>query len=584
MNRNFMETSEKYMSIDEVIIELKKQINLLEVALAKVREDNGIWERIFKENVCGMVFSDVRGNELLKVNAQSLQVVCDWDITESERNEKELSHYRESLEELVKPRTDELERTNEQLRSEIMQKEAAEKELVKANQELINTLESISDSFIAVNRQWVITYVNKAMIEAREAKGLKSDFVGSDFWEIYKYGSKLINDTCLRVMEDREPRRLETYEPLKGNWAEVSIYSTDSGIALFSRNMDERKKMEKAVEEEHRRLYSLFNGFPGMISVQEENYKIRFANSRFQAKFGSCEGKMCYDVIAGLKSPCHDCITSTIFGSSLSQWKERRFENRIYEEYNQPYTDADGSRLIFKVLIDVTDRKDADQELARLDRLNMVGEMAAGIAHEVRNPLTTVHGFLQLLACKSDTKQYHEFYELMIGELDRANLIISDFLSLARDKSCDFKLVNITNIVRSLSPLLLADALNRNKEIKLELERVPDTQGNENELRQLLLNLTRNGFEAMQDGSNLTIQTFEIENYIILRVCDQGGGIDPMILENLGTPFLTTKEKGTGLGLAICQSIALRHNAVIHYQSNPTGTTVTVKFSVSNSS
>ena len=111
----------------------------------------------------------------------------------------------------------------------------------------------------------------------------------------------------------------------------------------------------------------------------------------------------------------------------------------------------------------------------------------------------------------------------MIEELDRANFIITDFLSLAKEKSSEFKLMNITKIVRSLSPLLSADALNQDKEIGLELEEVTDIQGNENEIRQLLLNLARNGLDAMQGGKTLTIQTFELENNIILRVHDQGG-------------------------------------------------------------
>jgi len=638
------------MSREEVISELKQKVIILEAALAEVREDNEIWDRIFAENYWGMVVTDVLNAQLLKVNPrfaemlgystqeligksiydvyspdyhqelpdifrhihesghyayksvfsrknggsfpvhidsyevlikeQRLRVVSIWDITESERKENELRQYREGLEELVKIRTNELERINDQLRKEILQKESVEDELAKANREMVNVLESIGDGFIAINRQWIITYVNKAMLEARKAKGLNTNFVGSNFWQIYMRGSKWINDACQKVMQDGQPRRLETYEPLKEQWSEISIYSTENGIALFSRNIDERKKIERAVEEEHRRLYSLFNGFPGLIYVQEENFKIRFGNSSFQDKFGPCEGKTCYEVIARLKSPCPDCVTSTVFGRSISLCKERFFENRIYEKYIQPFTDADGSRLIFKILIDITDRKNADRELARLDRLNMVGELAAGIAHEVRNPLTTVHGFLQLLASKDNTREYREFYELMIEELNRANSIITDFLSLASNKTSDFELVNISGIVRSLFPLLSADALNREKEISLELEEVPDIQGNINELRQLLLNLARNGLESMQNGRTLTIQTCKLENYIILRVRDQGGGIDPMILQKLGTPFFTTKEQGTGLGLAICQSIALRHKAVINYDSNPTGTTVTVKFAI----
>lgn len=219
-------------------------------------------------------------------------------------------------------------------------------------------------------------------------------------------------------------------------------------------------------------------------------------------------------------------------------------------------------------------------EFARSERLNMMGEMAAGVAHEVRNPLTTVRGFLQLLASKDSTKQYHYYYSLMIEELDRANLIIADFLNLVSDKSSKFKSINITKIVRSLSPLILADALNQDKEICLELEEVSDILGDENELRQLILNLVRNGFEAMPSRKILTIKTFSMEKDIILRICDQGGGIDPAILAKLGTPFLTTKERGTGLGLAISKSIAAHHNAEINFQSSSTGTIVTVKFAV----
>jgi len=84
----------------------------------------------------------------------------------------------------------------------------------------------------------------------------------------------------------------------------------------------------------------------------------------------------------------------------------------------------------------------------------------------------------------------------------------------------------------------------------------------------------------MQAGTVLTIRTYKFENYIMLKVCDQGGGVDSAILDKLGTPFLTTKERGTGLGIAICQSIAVRHKALIIFESEHTGTTVTVKFLV----
>ena len=516
------------------------------------------------------------------LNAKPLRVVSIWDITESELKEKELSQYRESLEELVKFRTDELEQTNRQLRSEIIQKEAAQKELAKVNQDMLNTLDSISDYFIAVNREWVITFTNKAMFDARQRNGIYDNMIGTNYWQTFKQGNKVITDACLNVMSSGQPTRFDAYACLLGHWVEVSIYPTESGISVFFRNINERREIEKAVEEEHHRLYSLFDNFPGLVYVQEGNYKIRFANGSFQSKFGPCIDQPCHEVIAGSALPCQDCMTPMIRRSNRTVWKEMVFHDRIYEVYSQPFIDADGSKLVFKVLIDVTDRKTADRELARLERLNMVGEMAAGIAHEVRNPLTTVRGFLQLLTAKDENQQNREFYDLMIGELDRANLIITDFLSLAKDRSSDFSSINITGIVKTLAPLLSADAFNQDKKIIFDLEEVSNIQGNENELRQLILNLARNGFDAMQSGKTLTIQTYQLGLHIIFRVCDQGEGFDQDILEKLGTPFLTTKEGGTGLGLAICQSIAGRHRASMSFESDLTGTSVTVKF-VANS-
>ncbi|TGE38405.1 PAS domain S-box protein [Desulfosporosinus fructosivorans] len=531
---------------------------------------------IRKDGSCFPVHTD---SYEVTVDARRLRIVSVWDITESELKEKELCQYRESLEELVRSRTRELEHSNEQLRMEIIQRKAAENELAITNQRIINTMESISDGFITINRQWIITFVNKAIVKVLVENGIHDNFIGTNFWEVYPHvNRKIIDDNCLKVMKEGQPKRFEAFVTQIGQWLEISISPTESGISIFSRNIDERKKIEKAVEEEHQRLYSLFHSFPGLIYVQEDNHNIRFANSNFQAKFGPYEGKPCYEVIVGLNTPCSDCLHRIDTKDFKSRWKEVVFDNRFYEVYAQPFTDADGSRLVFKVLLDITERKNADRELARLERLNMVGEMAAGIAHEVRNPLTTVRGFLQLLTTKENTKQYQEFYELMIEELDRANFIISDFLSLAHDKTFDFELTNISEMVRNLFPLLAADALNQDKEIILELEQVPDILGNINELRQLLLNITRNGLEAMPVGTILTIQTLRVEEDIILRVCDQGAGIDPVIFEKLGTPFMTTKDQGTGLGLAICQTIAVRHHAVISYESNSSGTTVTVKF------
>lgn len=248
--------------------------------------------------------------------------------------------------------------------------------------------------------------------------------------------------------------------------------------------------------------------------------------------------------------------------------------------FSVPYKSTDGNLHYKTIITDITERKMYEKELARLDRLNLVGEMAASIGHEVRNPMTTVRGFLQLYRGKEAFLQYKESFDIMIDELDRANSIITEFLSLAVNKTIDLKTENMNAILENIRPLIQADALMSDKNIIMQLEEIPELKLNEKEIRQLILNLVRNGLEAMTRGGSLTIRTFSDTNGVNLSVQDQGKGIETHVMEKLGIPFFTTKDNGTGLGLAVCYSIAARHNAQIRIETSPFGTTFVVSFKV----
>ncbi|EIW20228.1 MULTISPECIES: HAMP domain-containing histidine kinase [Pelosinus] len=223
-------------------------------------------------------------------------------------------------------------------------------------------------------------------------------------------------------------------------------------------------------------------------------------------------------------------------------------------------------------------QKEIEKQIARLDRLNIIGEMAAGIAHEVRNPMTTVRGFLQMLAKKEHDSPNFSFYGLMIEELDRANSIISEFLSLAKNKAVNLEYANLNHIIEAIIPLIEADARISNKSIVLELSEIPELLIDEKEIRQVILNMVRNGLEAMDEKGEVRVRTYCEENAVVMAIADQGSGIKVEILENIGIPFQTTKENGTGLGLPVCYSIAARHNAKISVKTGDDGTEFFVKF------
>lgn len=241
---------------------------------------------------------------------------------------------------------------------------------------------------------------------------------------------------------------------------------------------------------------------------------------------------------------------------------------------------SDNGEIIGVVMVfrDITESKRLEEQMTRLDKLGLVGQMAAGIAHELRNPMTTVRGFLQLLKINGEFAKYADYFEVMISELDRANSIISGFLSLAKERSREVKEENLNRIIKSIAPLIQAEAIMENKFVQLELENIPNLALSENDIRQLILNLVRNGLDASASGNGITVRTFKEDSHIVLAVEDQGNGIEPQILEKLGTPFLTTKESGNGLGLVICYKVAEDHGASIKVDTGSTGTTFSVWF------
>ncbi|WP_346354736.1 ATP-binding protein [Azotosporobacter soli] len=239
-----------------------------------------------------------------------------------------------------------------------------------------------------------------------------------------------------------------------------------------------------------------------------------------------------------------------------------------------PIYDAKGELIALEGIIrDITERKRLEQLT-----LNVVGSMAVTVAHEIRNPMTTVRGYLQVLEKKDKYQEDKQKFSLMIEEIDRANAIIQEYLSLSQEKAARLEPCSLNHIVKTLFPLIQVNSINAKTTVSLDLATIPDLFLDKNEMRQLLLNIVRNGIEAMSSGGNLLIRTYQEDNKTVLAISDQGDGIPPQVLERLGTPFTTTKDSGTGLGIPICYQIAQRHNAKIVVDTSKAGTTFKLYF------
>lgn len=258
-------------------------------------------------------------------------------------------------------------------------------------------------------------------------------------------------------------------------------------------------------------------------------------------------------------------------------------DSRIYKVYSAPLQHKN-PRLqggVVLIIQDMTDEEKLRVELDHVERLSLVGQMAAGITHEIRNPMAVVRGFLQLMREKSP-EELNSYYQIVMEELDRANSIINDFLSLAQSRISDKEKVLLQHIIEEITPLLWADANLRGQSVELKLSSsVQELELNVREIKQVILNLARNGMEAMGPKGVLTIETHTTNDKVELRVRDRGVGMSESQREKLFIPFFTTKSQGTGLGLSLCLSIVERHNGKIIVDSvEGEGTVFTISFPI----
>ncbi|MBP2635596.1 MAG: integral rane sensor signal transduction histidine kinase [Firmicutes bacterium] len=227
------------------------------------------------------------------------------------------------------------------------------------------------------------------------------------------------------------------------------------------------------------------------------------------------------------------------------------------------------------------EREKIFHNLEKVNRFNIVGEMAASVAHEIRNPMTSVLGFLQLAKIKSDTK-VSGYIDIALEELTHANEIIGEFLSLAKNRYVEKSPQNLNNLLGRIESIIYSDCIK--KDICLEIktnEQLPLIFVSRKEIHQLILNLVRNALEAMEKNGILTIETDYDYDYVMLKVKDIGNGIPVELIEQIFEPFYTTKDTGTGLGLLICQSIVDHHQGRITVDSEiGKGTLFTIFFPI----
>ncbi|WP_274263095.1 PAS domain-containing protein [Bacillus velezensis] len=437
--------------------------------------------------------------------------------------------------------------------------------------------------YVSING--TIAYANNAMLAMLGAES-KDEVIGRRSYEfIEEEYHDIVKNRIVRMQKGMEVGMIEqTRRRLDGTPVHLEVkaapttYKNQRAELLLLIDISSRKKFQTILQKSRERYQLLIQNSIDTIAVIH-NDKWVFMNesgiSLFEAEtYEDLIGKNVYDQL----HPCdHDGVKQRIQNiinrkteSEIIKQSWFTFKNRlIYTEMVCIPTTFFGETAVQVILRDISERKQTEELMLKSEKLSIAGQLAAGIAHEIRNPLTAIKGFLQLM--KPTMEENEHYFEIVFSELSRIELILSELLMLAKPQQNAVKeRVNLKKIISEVTALLETQANLKGIFIKTDYEH--DSMyinGDQNQLKQVFINLIKNAVESMPDGGTVHIIMTEDEYSVNVTVKDEGDGIPENVLKRIGEPFLTTKEKGTGLGLMVTFNLIKNHQGAIQVDSKP---------------
>ncbi|WP_020590114.1 two-component system sensor histidine kinase NtrB [Desulfobacter curvatus] len=349
------------------------------------------------------------------------------------------------------------------------------------------------------------------------------------------------------------------------------------------------------LERKSQKLQAILDGISDVMVIMSLNFTIITVNRLFSDVF-DCkqpEGKTCFEVFTNRTTPCPDCPVALSLKDGQVCRQTRIYmikdKKRQFEVSVSPMTDAHGKIFRFMLLMrDVTREKAYQESYYYSTKMATVGLLAAGVAHEINNPLTSIHGFSEglkrrlprLRECLENNPgtddlaaDFNEYIDTIIAECDRCRDIVKNLLTFSPRKRIDFSRVDLKEMVTDVIKLLHF-RLRQESGVTIELDMpkdIPKIKGNAPEIKQVLLNIICNAIDAVEGRGRLDISVEVKKKWIALSVRDNGYGICDEDMERLFDPFFTTKPpgKGTGIGLSTCYNIIQQHQGRILVDSEP---------------
>ncbi|GIN59292.1 PAS domain S-box protein [Lederbergia ruris] len=364
-------------------------------------------------------------------------------------------------------------------------------------------------------------------------------------------------------------------------WLETTLIPNEGqkGFTCISRNITDQIAIKERLEEQEEKYRQLVENLNDTVGIITKDGDWIYINKSGKKLFGVTRreeiiGRTVFEFLSPESS---QALKDLLLKNELNQSLEltvNRCDGQIKYVLIKLIPAIHKGRETFQIQIrDLTDQKKAEEMMDRTEKLSVVGQLAASIAHEIRNPLTVIKGFIQLL----NQMKNIQYLEVVLGELKRIEEIINDLLVLAKPQSSKMEKLNLKELLESTIAFFQSEALLHDIDIQTNIDLAdPNITGEANRLKQVFINILKNASEAMPDGGRIDLSAQKLQDgRIVIKIEDNGPGIPEERMQNLGQPFYSTKEKGTGLGLMICYRIIKNHGGDMEIKSKVNeGTTV----------
>ncbi|KKK36755.1 histidine kinase [Mesobacillus campisalis] len=380
----------------------------------------------------------------------------------------------------------------------------------------------------------------------------------------------------------------KTFDTIK-----VPLFHSDGsrkGLVVIGRDVTEKRRVKKLLEESEQRYKSLFDYNPDIVYMLDLDGIITNLNPQFSSITGykteQAIGKPLKSILPeAAMQDAYDCLAAVITDKQPKSYEfmghhKNGHPIRLYCVSVPMMINGEIAGVIGYAK-DITTVRETEERLRRTEKLSVVGELSASVAHEIRNPLTSLKGFVQLL--QMEDEKHLGYYQIMLDELDRINHIVSELLLLAKPQQVKYTKTDIRGILNDVISLLKTEASLYNVQIEFQpLDECQEIECEPNQLKQLFINLIKNAIEASKSGDSVVISIAMSNGSISISVKDSGCGISKEMMKRLGEPFYSSKEKGTGLGLTVSFKIVQSHHGTIRFNSEAhNGTEVLVRLPVS---